>query len=451
MMSLRARVLVAVALVLAVSVAVGLVFAAWLEEGSLRDELGAGLKGGRQTVQTALAEPKGAQPTGRALAQLIATFDGNRHVSAALVAGDGRAVEVSRPFRSAHAAPAWFSGLLDPRLAPVRIGLAGSAGDYAAIVLTPAPEDDVGDAWLQFCDVLAVLAFACISGFGLVYLTIGRALHPLADLSKAFVRVGAGDYSARVEEGGPRDVRDLARGFNSMSGELAAMQTRNRGLEDQLLRLQDEERADLARDLHDEIGPHLFSVNVDAAMIDRLAAEGRVEDIPAQVKAIHAGVAHMQKLVREILSRLRPTAVVEFGLDAAIDDLVTFWRDRRSDIAFDVSLNFDETRLSDAVQETAYRVVQEGLSNAVRHGQPTRVAIVAASDGAQHLLIRVSDDGAAAAQPGGGPGFGLIGMRERVEACGGALEVGRVGEGGWSIAVRLPTRRETRQATAASA
>ncbi|HEX4095828.1 MAG TPA: HAMP domain-containing protein, partial [Caulobacteraceae bacterium] len=288
-MSLRARVLVAVALVLAISVAVGLVFAGWLERGSLRDELGAGLKGGLQTIQTALAAPAGGSRSGRTFRQLIATFDGNRHVSAVLIAADGRAVVASRPFRSAHAAPGWFRDLLDPRLASERIVLPASPEGYAAILLTSAPEDDVGDAWLQFCDVLAVLAFACVSGFGLVYLTIGQALTPLADLSKAFVRVGSGDYSARVGEGGLTDVRDLARGFNSMAGELAAMQIRNRGLEDQLLRLQDEERADLARDLHDEIGPHLFSVNVDATMIGQLVAQGRVDEIPAQVRAIHAG------------------------------------------------------------------------------------------------------------------------------------------------------------------
>ena len=324
MISLRSRVLVAIALVLAVSVVMGLGLAAWLERGSLRDELGAGLKGGQQTVQTALADPAGADRTDRALRQLIATFDGNRHVRAVLVGGDGGAIEVSHPFQSAHAAPTWFRMLLgDLGLGVLRVPVPGQP---STILLKPAPEDDVGDAWLQFCDLMAVLAFACLSGFGLVYLTIGRALRPLKALSDGFLRVGAGDYGARVDEAGPSEVRDLAAGFNRMAGELAAMQAHNRGLEDQLLRLQDEERADLARDLHDEIGPHLFSVNVDATMIAQLAAAGRVEEIPAQVKAVHAGIAHVQKLVRDILTRLRPTRVVELGFEAAVDDLIAFWR-----------------------------------------------------------------------------------------------------------------------------
>jgi two-component system sensor histidine kinase UhpB len=151
----------------------------------------------------------------------------------------------------------------------------------------------------------------------------------------------------------------------------------------------------------------------------------------------------MQKLVREILGRLRPTPVVELGLDAAIDDLVAFWGARRPDIVFDIHLDLDEARLSDAVEETLYRVVQEGLSNAVRHGRPGRIAIVVTPAGPRELLVQVSDDGAPEAPPAerATTGFGLIGMRERVEACGGVLEVGPAGAGGgWSVAARLPAR-----------
>ena len=112
--------------------------------------------------------------------------------------------------------------------------------------------------------------------------------------------------------------------------------------------LQDEERADLARDLHDEIGPHLFAVNIDAAMLGQSLAAGRQAEAAERVKAIQAAVGHMQRQVRDILSRLRPTQLVELGLDAAIGDLVRFWRARRADISFTVDLAVDEAALSDA-------------------------------------------------------------------------------------------------------
>ena len=101
-----------------------------------------------------------------------------------------------------------------------------------------------------------------------------------------------------------------------MAARLAAMRERNRALEEQILTLQDEERADIARDLHDEIGPHLFAANVDAAMAASLIGAGRPDAALEQVRAIAAAIGHIQRLVRDILRRLRPTHLAELGLAA---------------------------------------------------------------------------------------------------------------------------------------
>ncbi|HWA62132.1 MAG TPA: histidine kinase, partial [Caulobacteraceae bacterium] len=207
--------------------------------------------------------------------------------------------------------------------------------------------------------------------------------------------------------------------------------------------LQDEERADFARDLHDEIGPHLFAVNVDAAMVGQLVAAGRADEALAQVKAIQASVAHMQKLVREILSRLRPTPLYELGLTGAVADLVAFWRARHPEIAFEVALPDKDDALGETAREAVYRVIQEGLSNAVRHGRPgrVRVSVSVAKDGA--VTAEVSDDGRGGQTGGDERGFGLKGMRERVTAAHGDLTVDRAGpDGGWRVAARLPAAEE---------
>jgi len=258
-------------------------------------------------------------------------------------------------------------------------------------------------------------------------------------------RIGAGHYEARAPETGPPELARLGRGVNEMAGRLGAMRARNRALEEQILTLQDEERADIARDLHDEIGPHLFAASVDATMSASLIATGRSNEALQQVHAIQAAIAHIQRLVRDILGRLRPTRLVELGLSAAVLDLTEFWRARRPEVRFETGLPEDENGLSEAVQETAYRLVQESLSNAVRHGAPTTIGVTIAR-AASELRVEVNNDGAPAEAVQ--PGFGLTGMAERVQAVGGTLDAGPAVGGGWRVTAVLPLVAESREEAA---
>ncbi len=433
-MSLRARIVAAIAVLLLTGSGVGVALAGWQAKQVLREELAAALSGGRLTAAGAFDTLGRSDNPERDLVRLVAAFDGNRHVQAALYDANGRLTRASRPI-AARAAPAWFALMLHAAPRGVTLPVPAPVGGW--IALSPVPASDVAAIWSEFIDLGAVLSVSLVLGCWLVWLTVGQALRPLSDFSAAFLRIGLGDYTAAVRAVGPPELARLGRGVNDMAARLAAMQARTHRLEDQLRTLQDEERADLARDLHDEIGPHLFAVNVDAAMARRLIAEGRTGEAVKQVDAIQDAVGHMQRLVRDILGRLRPTELIELGLKAAIEALVTFWSARHPAIVFQVEVPEDEALpLADDVRETLYRVVQEGLNNAVRHARPGRIEIEVASLETGEILARVTDDGAPASQPEGA-GYGLRGMRERVSAAGGRLTVGRGPEGGWTVAARL--------------
>lgn len=437
-MSLRSRVLVAIALVLSINAALGAALAGVRAHAALRSELQAALQSAGRSVRASVRE--GASDAD--LRRLVSAYDADRHVRAVLTAADGRPILASRPFQSAHAAPAWFAAVIAPELNPVRAAVPSSGG--RAIVLWPAPEADLSDSWLNFSDLMSVLLLACLSGCGLVYLLIGQALRPLDELVASFGLVGSGNYQIRVAERGASEIASIGRAFNLMASQLAAMRSRNRTLEEQLLKLQDEERADLARDLHDEIGPYLFAVKVDAAMISQLAAAGRTAEIPEQVGAIQTSVAHMQARVRDILGRLRPARAAELGLEPAVRDLVEFWRARCPEIAFEIEVGADDG-VSDDVREAAYRVVQESLSNAVRHGRPSRVEVSLGPTDAGDLVVRVADNGAH--EEGSAPrepGYGILGMQERVGQAGGVLAISRGPGGGWVVEARLPGARKRR-------
>jgi two-component system sensor histidine kinase UhpB len=198
----------------------------------------------------------------------------------------------------------------------------------------------------------------------------------------------------------------------------------NRRLHERLQHLQDEERADLARDLHDEIGPFLFAVSVDAAAIPQLAAEDRQAEIAERVATIRDAVAHMQRQVKAILGRLRPVGPLGLGLADAVEALALFWRRRYPGIEIRIELAVGDGGRDERIDATIYRIVQEGLSNAVRHGSPRRILVTIAAEDEERIRVAIVDDGGGLDDAADEAGFGLIGMTERIAALGGTLQVG---------------------------
>jgi two-component system sensor histidine kinase UhpB len=384
---------------------------------------------GRLETVRAVAEMPLTDHPDRQLAPLIADFDGNRHLQAWLITAQGEVLATSQP-APAEPPPDWFYYLLRQDVPPVK--LAVPAG--GTIELWPVYSNDMQAVWAEFVDLVLVLALASAGGGALVFVVVGRALRPLRTVGEVLPRIGRGDYAARAPLEGPPELVRLGRGVNEMATHLAAMRDRNRTLEEQLLTLQDEERADIARDLHDEIGPQLFAANIDAATAASLIGAGRPDEALQQVRSIAAAIGHIQRLVRDILQRLRPTHLAELGLSSAILDLIAFWKARRPEIEFQTMLA-DDRELPEGLQETLYRIVQESLSNAVRHGSPRSIRI-AIEWSAQGARVQVVNDGAADAAAT--PGYGLTGMAERVAASGGTLTAGPTDTGLWSVEAVLP-------------
>lgn len=425
--SLRARVLAAIILALALSAAVSGGASLLHARHSVAIELNTALRGADQAAREALARAAPAEP-----AALTALFAHYRHVQAVVLDPQGKIVAASSIDRGALRVPVWFLRILDPRLAPVRL----ATPDGAVLELRPDAANEIGEVWIQFQDALLFLLVFAALAFTLVSLTITRVLRPLEHLSRAFVRLGEGGYDVRLGLSSSLEVRQVEQGFNAMVGRLAEAQDRNARLEAQLLELQDEERADIAHDLHDQIGPYLFGASMDAETIVRLAGDKPAVVEPA--KAIGASIEHIQHQVRDLLRRLKPTQAVELGLEPALKELVSFWSARRPDIAFRLDLGSGDAVLTRPEREALYRVAQEAVSNAVRHGAPERIEIVMGATETGEIVLSVEDDGGAvgAVSPSG---FGLAGMRQRMAAVQGAVAAGpRAGGTGWLVRAHAP-------------
>ena len=206
-----------------------------------------------------------------------------------------------------------------------------------------------------------------------------------------------------------------------------------RGLSERLVEAREDERRRIARELHDELGQRLTALKLEIASLDPGARVARARS------------AHMLEMldetvasVRRIAADLRPLMLDDLGFNAAIGWLA---RDTSQRMGIEVTVSLDETdpRLDERATTALYRMVQEALTNVVRHARAT-AAHVEVHEHGDRLMLTVQDNGSGFAEQATrkSGSFGLMGMRERVFMLGGEMRVDNPPGGGARITVILP-------------
>jgi two-component system, NarL family, sensor histidine kinase UhpB len=449
-MSLRFRLSSLVCSVLLLSLALGSGIAYSTAVRSVRAEISAAFLVGRQTIQIAIERLRYSGNPEPDLDQLVGSFAGDRHLR---VWRTGPGTVIASPVaESAHfgRVPTWFIRIIGPAPRTERMPVAIGGRDYGAIGIETDPYNETLEVWNEFTDSLVAPSIFCVLTVLLIYVFIGRMLRPLGILAAAMEAVGAGHYQTRVDGRLPPELSRLRDSFNQMAARLAETDVDNRRLNEQLLTLQEQERGDLARDLHDEVSPFLFAVNADAAAAVRLLAEGRIRETGEHIQSIIEAVRRVQQHVRHMLGRLRPIALADLGLEAAIENLVAFWRRRRPEIRYQVSVSNKCEGLPEMTGTTICRIVQEALSNAVRHAEAKLVTVTVEpcrdpANSSNTIRAVVADDGRGMAEQSR-MGYGLTGLSERIAALGGRLSFSnRPGEG-FAVIATLPLRQQSASA-----
>ena len=428
-MSLRNRLLSAILLALLISFTIGASLAVWQARHGVQAEQSAALGNARQNALAALADLPGTAEQAAGLRRIVSAFDGNRHIAASLVAEGGAILAFSKP-EPAPETPVWLRRFIVPNAKPVTLPVPGGA----ALRLESAPLNEAAERWGELRGRVASFAAFFLLSAVLCSVTATRSLRPLTLLAQGMARVGRGENAPALPVFGPVETAALAQAFNGMAAALRTAQVQNRHLSQRIVVIAQEERAGIARDLHDEIGPLLFAINTFAAVIGRQVDTGDLAPVHGQLDAIQQAVARLQGGVRDMLGRLREGDVAAADLETALTELLAFWRSIRPETRFSLAFAGLDDGLDDAARDCLFRAAQEGISNAIRHGDAKTVELaVTLQEGAADL--RVCDDGAGGQE---GPGSGLPGMRARVAALGG--RVGILRKPGWEVAVHLPAR-----------
>jgi len=222
-------------------------------------------------------------------------------------------------------------------------------------------------------------------------------------------------------------------------GERASVERSRTRLLAQLVSAQEDERRRVARELHDSLGQHLASLGV---RLDTLRARvGGAHELAAQIDELQAHAAMIDEEVDRLAMELRPVALDDLGLDAALRRQVAAWA-KDVGIPADIHTRGVDSRLPEPVETTVYRVVQEALTNVRKHARASRASIVVERRG-EELVAIVEDDGAGFAMDeceseSSSRRLGLLTMAERATLVGGRLEVeSKVGHG-TTVYLRLP-------------
>ncbi|MBV8520025.1 MAG: hypothetical protein JO197_21715 [Acidobacteria bacterium] len=346
-----------------------------------------------------------------------------------------------------HAQLAWpaSEGLADAR------GVDGVARQYAFVQLPKLGWTIYGGvpSWALAEPVREMLLNASLGGIGIIFIVVVMTLvlarkigRPIYALAGAAAAADEGAYERVRTSEGPREIVRLTHAFNQMMDRREEADERMRSgerklkaLSERLLTVQEEERGRIARELHDDLGQSLTALKMD--IVGLLQSTPQPPAQAALRERILRTLDSTVTAVQRISSELRPSMLDDLGLVAAIEAEARLLEER-SGIECEVSVAGD-VAVDPEYTTMVYRIVQEALTNVVRHSNATRVE-VRLRNRAEELLLEIRDDGRGvrADELESPTSFGLIGIRERVAMVGGSVQFEGVDGRGTIVSVRIP-------------
>ncbi len=275
-------------------------------------------------------------------------------------------------------APTWFARLVRPQLAGRAVRIV--AIDHSTpVVIVGEPADEIAEAWHDFSSLAIVWLVLNALILGVLYVVLGRVLDPLAHLSKGMLSLEDGHYATRLGLPKVKELAVITERFNTLASALDTARDENSRLYRQLITVQEEERREIANELHDEAGPCLFGITANASSIqnfaDQLPDERQAELITRRVGEILSITERLKLLNRALLKKLRPGPLGRVKLTELLDELVAGFQRRHPDTHISIAFGKLADSYGEAIDLTLYRCIQEGITNAIRHGKAGSLAI----------------------------------------------------------------------------
>ncbi len=308
---------------------------------------------------------------------------------------------------------------------------------HQTLFIAANPNSEIEERLEDTVRILIMFLFFSGATLIVVWWSADAALRPVRALEEALHALAQSEKRPVLPGFALREFRRVAKAIDYLAEALAQARAAQHALAQQLISVQENERKALARELHDEMGQTLTSMNATAAHLARNAERLGPATLTECANDLRRDIRTCGVQLRTLLDALRPHGLDGTGLASTLRDLIEGWRNRETGIHFSLDLPTPFPEVEESVALTIYRVTQEAMTNVVRHSGGNLCEVSVRCDATSMRLV-IADNGHGLPQAGPKRGCGLLGISERLDMVKGELVLQSVPGKGLTLIAILP-------------
>jgi two-component system sensor histidine kinase UhpB len=360
-----------------------------------------------------------------------------RHLTIQLKSATGKIINLTRKVnfnQQTNPAPRWFINLVLSEYPKAKYQIKTFDNKILTLIIQANPMDEIAEVWQETLVFFSLLFSLVLLTFLSVHLVFNKTLQTIHTIVEHLRGIEKGEYKKKLAYFSTKEYDNIASAINHMTDVLNHTQQQNRALTQHSLEIQEEERQHLSQELHDEFGQSLTAIKVMA-----VATEHKNADISQITSSIIEICDHLTTVVSSMMKQLHPLILTDLGLKATLEDLLYHWEIRSSPTLFRLQCDNDVDEINRTIIIHIFRVIQESLTNIIRHAKANHVIIsLEIKTEPDRLYLTISDDGQGCDLSQVNGGFGLLSMEERIKLLDGDFELHSQVNQGMKIIASIP-------------
>ena len=432
-MSLRNQISIRILLISLGIIFLGAAISIWQARQSIKNEVDSSINLALQLIKTSPTIQKSGQKDW--LLQL-SQLEQTRHLNIQLKNSLGKKVnEPLQPIKKTtlkNSPPVWFTNLVLSEYPKVEYPVDLNNNTGFILIIQANPMDEVAEAWQEsiifFGVIIALVSLTLLSA----QLVFNKSIISIHSIIAHLKTIETGNYHKKLPAFSTQEYDTIAKAINHMTEALETSEKQNKALTQHSLEIQESERKRLSQELHDELGQSLTAIKAMA-----ISARHETADIQEVTTSIVNICDHLTVVVRSMMKQLHPVLLTELGLKATLEDLLHQWQARSPSIAFTLHCDDAVDQVAPNTVIQVFRIIQEGLTNIIRHARATQVSVkIQLNQG--KLILLVTDNGCGCESDKLTSGFGLLGIKERIKLLEGSLQISSKINNGLQLKAQIP-------------